>query len=166
MTDNPAGMSFTGLEAQWKPLINKFSYKYVIPGQDAEDIAQELRVVLLKAQRTYDPDKGIKFITYLYKMFDSRIKNIWRDTQGRKKHVPHGLISPLDSVYYSRDKGYNLEKDNMELLAGLSANASSIASSILEGNTRRKDWLAAGMTKDEVKSGLSDLRLALKGGRK
>ena len=100
MSDSPVGMSFTDLEAQWKPLINKFSYKYYVPGLDVEDIAQELRVVLLKAQRTYNPDKGAKFITYLYKMFDSRIKNILRDTQGRKKHIPQGLVSPLNNVHY------------------------------------------------------------------
>lgn len=166
MDDNPSKLSFTDLEAQWAPLINKFSYKYIIPGYEPEDLAQELRLILLKSQKLYNSDRGTKFITYLYKAFDFKLIKIWRGVQGRKKNVPANLVSYIG---YTKKEYPATTRDNIgdiDLLTGLGNNARQVAEQVLMGNTKRKDWLAAGMNKEEVKSGLFDLRLALRGGKK
>jgi len=138
----------------------------MIPGHEPEDLAQELRLILLRSQKLYNPNRGTKFITYLYKAFDSKLKKIWRDTQGRKKHIPVNLVSYMGHSEITYPTATRDDISDIDLLTGLGNNARQLAEQVLMGNTKRKDWLAAGMNKEEVKSGLSDLRLALRGGKK
>ena len=81
-------MEYNELEKQWSRLLNKFSQRYVIPGYDQEDIMQELRMTLVRANELHDPKKS-KFITYLYSALNSKCKQLYRDVQGRQKHIPY-----------------------------------------------------------------------------
>ena len=54
------------LLAQWEPKIQKMLSNVWIPGFDREDIAQELRIVIIKAARAFDETRGVLFHTYLH----------------------------------------------------------------------------------------------------
>ena len=160
--------SYNELEKQWNPLLNKFSQRYVIPGYDQDDIMQELRMTLMRANELYDPNKS-KFITYLYSALNSKCKQLYRDVQGRQKHIPHNMISFIGestSLRSKREEFFHPEQENIDLLTGLTTPALKISSLIIGGKTKRKDWLAAGMTKDEVRIAQEELKLALNEGRK
>jgi RNA polymerase sigma factor (sigma-70 family) len=156
-------MGYNELEEQWRPLIHKFSAKYTIPGYDPEDLEQELRIVLHKADQLFDPNKGTKFITYLYTAFNARLSKLYRDLQGRQKNVPANMVSYIPDGYdflYKEEPDY----DDIDLFTGLSFPASQIGSMVLEGKETWVEWKAAGMTGEEIRTGLVELRSALKGG--
>lgn len=158
-------MGYNELEEQWRPLIYKFSMKYTIPGYDVEDIAQELRMILFKADRLFDPNRGTKFITYLYASFNDKIIKLYRDVQGRKKHVPANKISYIPDgfdFFHKEETNY----DDIDLFTGLSFPASQISSLVLDGKENRKEWQDSGMTKEDIRTGLIELRHALRGGQK
>ena len=54
------------LLGKWEPKIQKMLFNVWIPGFEREDIAQELRIVIIKAARAFDETRGILFHTYLH----------------------------------------------------------------------------------------------------
>ena len=54
------------LLAQWEPKIQKMLSNVWIPWFDREDIAHELRIVIIKAARAFDETRGVLFHTYLH----------------------------------------------------------------------------------------------------
>ena len=162
-------MSYEELELEWGALINKFSNKYTIPGYDIEDIEQELRMVLLKTQKNYDPNKGIKFITYLYSSFDNRMHQLYTSVQGFKKHIPSGSIYPISLLMEGWED--NKSRDNelstdTEITEGLGNEARKISNLILAGFPKQIQWKQAGLTNQEINTGIIELKEALIGGRK
>lgn len=158
----PSECSFEELYNQWKDLIYKFSWKYIIPGWEHEDIEQELKIALLRAQETFDPDKHVLFKTYLYKVLDSKMKVLYRDTQGRKKHIPEKTLTRFSA--FEGYEPYVLDNtDTIDVLQGLSPQAVKLGTLIITSprKTRKSDWLLSGLTKEEVTTGLKDLREAL-----
>ena len=53
---------------QWEPKIQKKlnNPKTFVIGMDRDDIAQELRIAIVKAAKSFDEDRGVKFHTYLH----------------------------------------------------------------------------------------------------
>jgi len=51
---------------QWEPKIQKMLANIWISGFEREDIAQELRIVIIKAARAFDETRGVLFHTYLH----------------------------------------------------------------------------------------------------
>ena len=51
---------------QWEPKIQKMVSNTFILGLDREDLAQELRIGLVKAAKAFDESRGISFHTYLH----------------------------------------------------------------------------------------------------
>ena len=51
---------------QWEPKINKMLQNTFVIGLDRGDIAQELRIAIVKAAQGYNEDKGVLFHTYLH----------------------------------------------------------------------------------------------------
>ena len=51
---------------QWEPKIQKMVSNTFIVGLDREDLAQELRIGLVKAAKAFDESRGISFHTYLH----------------------------------------------------------------------------------------------------
>jgi RNA polymerase sigma factor (sigma-70 family) len=158
-------MEYNELEKQWAPLIHKFSYKYIIPGYDAEDLAQELRLVLHRADKLFDPNKGTKFITYLYAAFNAKLITIHRNVQGRQKHVPAKMVSYIpEGIDFIHKEEPNYE--NIDLFTGLSFEATRLSELVLSGKEEYEEWLDAGMTKKNIRTGLIELQEALRGGQK
>ena len=55
--------------SQWEPQMHKMLQKFRISSGEYEDALQELRIGLLKAKRNFDEQRGVKFHTYLYRVF-------------------------------------------------------------------------------------------------
>ena len=47
------------LVLQWEPKIQKMVSTVFVVGMDRDDIAQELRIALIKTAKAFDPDRGI-----------------------------------------------------------------------------------------------------------
>ena len=56
---------------QWERLLSRFASRYSVFGADYDDLVQEGHMAILQCQQTFDPLKGVQFITYAY----PRIKN-------------------------------------------------------------------------------------------
>ena len=64
------------LIAQWEPKINKMLQNTFVVGMDREDIAQELRIAIIKAAQGFNEDKGILFHTYLHTAMVNTIRTL------------------------------------------------------------------------------------------
>ena len=49
---------------QWEPKINRMLQTTSIRGMGRDDIAQELRIAILKAAKGFDPNRKVSFHTY------------------------------------------------------------------------------------------------------
>ena len=54
------------LLSQWEPKIQRMLGTVWIAGYEREDLAQELRIVIVKAAKAFDETRGILFHTYLH----------------------------------------------------------------------------------------------------
>ena len=61
---------------QWEPKINKMLQNTFVIGLDREDIAQELRIAIVKAAQGYNEDKGVLFHTYLHTAMINTIRTL------------------------------------------------------------------------------------------
>tara|TARA_Y100000758_G_scaffold301309_1_gene266936 strand:+ start:691 stop:1218 length:528 start_codon:yes stop_codon:yes gene_type:complete len=64
------------LVRQWEPKIQKMVSNSFVIGLDREDIAQELRISLLKAAKAYDESRGVIFHTYLHTSLVNTIRTL------------------------------------------------------------------------------------------
>tara|TARA_R110000824_G_scaffold78596_1_gene198293 strand:- start:738 stop:1307 length:570 start_codon:yes stop_codon:yes gene_type:complete len=74
---------------QWEPKINRMLQTTSIQGMDREDIAQELRIAILKAAKGFDPERKVSFHTYLHTTMINTIRTLITKAQRRPK--PHSL---------------------------------------------------------------------------
>jgi RNA polymerase sigma factor (sigma-70 family) len=61
---------------QWEPKINKMLQNTFVIGMDKTDIAQELRIAIVKAAQGFNEDKGILFHTYLHTAMVNTIRTL------------------------------------------------------------------------------------------
>ena len=86
---------------KWEPKIQKLLAGTFVVGMDREDIAQELRVAIMKAAQGFDEDRGVIFHTYLH----TAMVNTIRTLIARGKRHPNDLS--LDSTSVIMDKDYD-----------------------------------------------------------
>ena len=79
------------LVLQWEPKIQKMVSNVFIVGMDRDDIAQELRIVLLRTATAFDPDRGVLFHTYLHTALVNTIRTLISRAQKQLKLVPQSL---------------------------------------------------------------------------
>ena len=72
---------------QWEPKIHKFLQNTFVIGMDKEDLAQELRIAILKAAKHYNDDKGVSFHTYLHTVMVNTIRTLISKAQKNKEFV-------------------------------------------------------------------------------
>jgi hypothetical protein len=91
-------VEYEALEAQWMPLLRKFA-AWPVPGMDADDIMQELRIILLRSQERYDTGKHTKFITFLFTSCLNKMLKLLRDSghgsDPYMKYVPAHAVFPV-----------------------------------------------------------------------
>jgi len=79
---------------KWEPKVHSMLRSTSIRGYDYEDIAQELRLSILRAYKKYDPTRGqAEFGTYLH----VAMLNVIRGLINRSKKTP--VILSLDKTY-------------------------------------------------------------------
>ena len=68
---------------QWEPKIQKMVSNSFVVGLDKDDLAQELRIALVKAARAFDSSKGTIFHTYLHTSLVNTIRTLITKAQRR-----------------------------------------------------------------------------------
>ena len=77
------------------PKINRILQDKWVVGMDKEDLAQEMRIVIIKAAKGYKEGKGASFHTYLHRAMINRISTLI--TQASRKIVPESIDETYDS---------------------------------------------------------------------
>ena len=80
---------------KWEPKINKMVSNIYIHGFDRDDLAQELRLIVVKAAKLYKPNRNAIFHTYLHTAMANRLKTLW--VQASKKIKSYSLDMESDS---------------------------------------------------------------------
>lgn len=86
---------------KWEPKIQKLLANTFVVGMDRDDIAQELRMAIMKAAKGFDEDRGVIFHTYLHRAMINTIRTLI----ARGKRHPNDLS--LDSTSVIMDKDYD-----------------------------------------------------------
>jgi RNA polymerase sigma factor (sigma-70 family) len=153
-------MTYEELERQYKPLLIKFAGWNI--GMEHEDLLQELRIILLKAQRHYDPSKG-KFMTYLYRSLLNRVLRLRERTTFSKTRIPYENLIPLEDVENVLAASDDGNLGVAEILGGIQRpEARTIALLILNGQMKDEDWIQWGLSPRQVQSGVKHLKRVLK----
>ena len=121
---------------QWEPKIQKFLNTSYVRGMEREDLAQELRIAIIKAAKGFDAARNVSFHTYLH----TTLVNTLRTLISKSKKQPLDVISldaqlekevvPLSISIALEDAIPNETQDALELIDVL------------------KSW---GLTSDELK---------------
>ena len=154
---------FEKFEAQWEGMLFKFARWNT--GMEQEDVYQELRILLFRAQGLFDPSKGAAFSTYLYNGCLNKVRNLEGRVKNIRSRIPPAMVSPLctDEVCLGYSCAHvELETTDdveaLELLSDASLEARWIAALVLRGETRRRDWTEFGMTPEQIKVGVKELK--------
>lgn len=83
---------------QWEPKIHKFLQTTFVLGMDKEDVAQELRIAILKAANRYNSSKGISFHTYLHTVMVNTIRTLISKAQKTKDFTEAYSIEGLETL--------------------------------------------------------------------
>ena len=82
---------------QWEPKVQRFVLSTYVAGWDREDLAQELRIAIVKAAQGFQEDRGVLFHTYLHTAMVNTIRTLISKAQ-------HTISSEsLDRVYSGDD---------------------------------------------------------------
>ena len=84
---------------QWEPKVQKIASNTFVVGLDRDDIAQELRIALIKAAQGFEEDRGVLFHTYLHTAMINTVRTLIAKAQRR---VPS---ESLDSTYTTAESG-------------------------------------------------------------
>ena len=66
---------------QWEPKVQKMTGNTYIAGMDREDLAQELRLAVVKAAQGFEEDRGVLFHTYLHTAMTNTIRTLVSKSQ-------------------------------------------------------------------------------------
>jgi len=85
------------LITQWEPKVQRMVLNTFVAGWDREDLAQELRIAIIKAAQGFQEDRGVLFHTYLH----TAMVNTLRTLISKAQHT----VQPdsLDIVYEGAD---------------------------------------------------------------
>ena len=85
---------------QWEPKIQRMLSNVFIVGMDRDDIAQELRIAIMKAAKSFDESRGVIFHTYLHTTLVNTIRTLISRVQ--KRPEVRSLDTVYDNIYDSR----------------------------------------------------------------
>ena len=83
---------------QWEPKIVRMLSNTFVVGMDWDDLAQELRIAIIKAAHGFDEDRGVIFHTYLHTSMVNTLRTLISKAQRHKQPMS------LDAVYYDDDQ--------------------------------------------------------------
>ena len=111
------------LIVQWEPKINRMLQTTSIRGMDREDIAQELRIAILKAAKGFDPERKVSFHTYLHTTMINTIRTLI--TKAQRRPQPHSLellMQSWDTEANSQTKRFSKVQKAMEVNVDMDSN--------------------------------------------
>tara|TARA_R100000234_G_scaffold119319_1_gene101926 strand:+ start:667 stop:1200 length:534 start_codon:yes stop_codon:yes gene_type:complete len=82
---------------QWEPKIHKMLQTSYVIGYDREDLAQELRIAIMKAAKSFNPERGVIFHTYLHTTMVNTIRTLISKAQKKPVTVSY------DERFYGDD---------------------------------------------------------------
>lgn len=82
-------MDYEQLESTWTPLLNRF-VRLGRPrsGMEPDDLRQELRIVLVNCWHRFDPNRGAKFGTYLYRSMLNHVLKLGERANRARRSPP------------------------------------------------------------------------------
>ena len=83
---------------QWEPKIVRMLSNTFVIGMDWDDLAQELRIAIMKAAHGFDEDRGVIFHTYLHTSMVNTLRTLISKAQRHKQPIS------LDAVYYDDEQ--------------------------------------------------------------
>lgn len=90
-------------------IVNKYIYlaeiisrKFLNRGLDYEDIFQVACIALIKAVERFDPDKGVKFVSFATPTIVGEIKRYFRD-KGSTIRIPRRIYEVYQKVNHARE---------------------------------------------------------------
>jgi RNA polymerase sigma factor (sigma-70 family) len=66
---------------QWEPKVQKMVSNVYVVGLDRDDVAQELRLAIVKAAKGFEEDRGVVFHTYLHTAMTNTIRTLLSKSQ-------------------------------------------------------------------------------------
>tara|TARA_R110002020_G_scaffold406784_4_gene616925 strand:- start:208 stop:711 length:504 start_codon:yes stop_codon:yes gene_type:complete len=78
---------------QWEPKIQKLLSTTFVVGMDRDDIAQELRIAIIKAAKGFDEDRGVIFHTYLHTAMVNTLRTLI--SRGQRQQIDISLETTL-----------------------------------------------------------------------
>ena len=81
---------------KWEPKIQKLLAGTFVIGMEREDIAQELRISIIKAAQHFDDTKGTSFHTYLHTVMMNTIRTFISKAQKYDNINQENLFSGKD----------------------------------------------------------------------
>ena len=73
---------------QWEPKIQRLLANTFVVGLDRDDIAQELRIAIIKAAKGFDEDRGVIFHTYLHTALETTLVD--------DEFIPSSILKALE----------------------------------------------------------------------
>ena len=70
---------------KWEPKVQKLASSVFVVDMDRDDIAQELRIAILKAAKGFDPSLGTSFHTYLHTTMMNTLRTLI--VRAQRKHI-------------------------------------------------------------------------------
>ncbi len=97
------GIPKNDLDGIVESMVSKFSDQYRSCGMDDDDIRQDVWMSFISASKTFDPDRGVKFTTYVWRILTGKIYQI---VKGRCKKIKgqHRFDEEID---FPEPKKYN-----------------------------------------------------------
>ena len=87
-----------GLIEKWEPKIHRMLATTSIQGMHKDDLVQELRIVILKAAKKYNPNKKASFHTYLHTTMMNTLRTLI--VKAQRKHIEtQSMEELLDPEY-------------------------------------------------------------------
>ena len=83
---------------QWEPKIVRMLSNTFVIGMDWADLAQELRIAIMKAADGFDEDRGVIFHTYLHTSMVNTLRTLISKAQRHQQPIS------LDAVYYDDEQ--------------------------------------------------------------
>jgi len=98
---------------QWEPKIQKMVSNTFVVGMEKDDIAQELRIAIMKAAKSFDEDRGVIFHTYLHTTMVNTIRTLITKAQKQPE------TKSIDSSVYGDGVGFHNGMVPYEILEAL-----------------------------------------------
>ena len=97
---------------QWEPKVQKMASNVYVIGLDRDDIAQELRLAIVKAANGFEEDRGVLFHTYLHTAMTNTIRTLLSKSQ--KLNPPTVSLDAVDLDFMA-----SLPSQSSEILKAL-----------------------------------------------